>query len=109
MLVVESLVLTVAVTDSQPVHTTLAAQRLDPATASAKDNTIHNGAVSNISNPPAVDTKAAPHPMVADFNDGGDKILVGSEEPPPIKPLRAAPGMSATSGPLEDFPEGEFR
>lgn len=28
------------------------------------------------------------------------------EEPPPIKTVRAAPGMSATSGPLEDFPEG---
>ncbi|KAH9831921.1 hypothetical protein Tdes44962_MAKER08867 [Teratosphaeria destructans] len=39
-----------------------------------------------------------------------DKIPVHTEEHdlPPIKKMVAAPGMSATSGPLEDFPEGSF-
>ena len=33
---------------------------------------------------------------------------VMSEEPPEIKTKAAAPGMSATSGPLDDFPlEGD--
>ncbi|EMC99576.1 hypothetical protein BAUCODRAFT_144978 [Baudoinia panamericana UAMH 10762] len=36
-----------------------------------------------------------------------DKIPV-MHEPPPIRAVRAAPGMSATSGPLEDFPEGSY-
>lgn len=34
------------------------------------------------------------------------KVAVMDDEPPPIKPAKPAPGMSATSGPLEDFPEG---
>lgn len=39
-----------------------------------------------------------------------DKILASEpDEPPPIRPIQVAPGMSATSGPLEEFPEGEFR
>ncbi|KAK3698969.1 hypothetical protein LTR37_016660 [Vermiconidia calcicola] len=38
-----------------------------------------------------------------------EKVAVTMEEPPPIKTVRAAPGMSATSGPLEDFPEGGGR
>ncbi|KAK3673952.1 hypothetical protein LTR78_006154 [Recurvomyces mirabilis] len=47
-------------------------------------------------------------PALALYSD--DKMLVDEEHPPPaIKPIKAAPGMSATSGPLEDFPEGEFR
>lgn len=35
-----------------------------------------------------------------------DEKMPAMEEPPPIKAVRAAPGMSATSGPLEDYPEG---
>ncbi|KXT07898.1 hypothetical protein AC579_1628 [Pseudocercospora musae] len=35
-----------------------------------------------------------------------EKVAVNSEPPPPIKASKPAPGMSATSGPLEDFPEG---
>lgn len=42
------------------------------------------------------DTKPAP----------SDEKMPAVEEPPTIKTVRAAPGMSATSGPLEDFPEG---
>ena len=37
-----------------------------------------------------------------------EKMPVMSEEPPEIKTKAAAPGMSATSGPLDDFPlEGD--
>lgn len=42
----------------------------------------------------------------ASANADTEKVAVMQDEPPPIKPLKAAPGMSATSGPLEDFPEG---
>ena len=38
-----------------------------------------------------------------------EKVAVLGEEPPPIQPLKTAPGMSATSGPLEDFPEGGYQ
>ena len=40
--------------------------------------------------------------------DSEEKVAVLMDEPPPIKAARSAPGMSATSGPLEDFPEGGF-
>ena len=33
-----------------------------------------------------------------------EKMPVMAEEPPEIKAKAAAPGMSATSGPLDDFP-----
>jgi hypothetical protein len=37
-----------------------------------------------------------------------EKMPVMAEEPPEIKTKAAAPGMSATSGPLDDFPlEGD--
>jgi hypothetical protein len=37
-----------------------------------------------------------------------EKMPVMAEEPPEIKAKAAAPGMSATSGPLDDFPlEGD--
>ncbi|KAK4539939.1 hypothetical protein LTR36_009981 [Oleoguttula mirabilis] len=66
------------------------------------------------SNPPAVPAintgaVAAPSQQPIARMDDSDKILVDEfDEPPPIKAVRAAPGMSATSGPLEDFPDGEF-
>ena len=41
-------------------------------------------------------------------NSAEEKVPLTMEEPPPIKAVRAAPGMSATSGPLEDFPEGGY-
>ena len=97
-----------AVTHSHPIHITSTAQRLDPATAVTKETTAPTHVVSGVSRTPALVTDATSHPKPS-FEDGGDKILVASEEPPPIKAVRAAPGMSATSGPLEDFPEGEFR
>ena len=37
-----------------------------------------------------------------------EKVAVTMEEPPPIRNVLTAPGMSATSGPLEEFPEGGF-
>ncbi|KAK4507673.1 hypothetical protein PRZ48_001408 [Zasmidium cellare] len=41
-------------------------------------------------------------------NAAEEKVPV-HEEPPPVKALPSAPGMSATSGPLEDFPEGDHQ
>ncbi|KAF2159244.1 hypothetical protein M409DRAFT_30250 [Zasmidium cellare ATCC 36951] len=35
-----------------------------------------------------------------------EKVAVHEEPPAPVKAANNAPGMSATSGPLEDFPEG---
>ncbi|KAK5123496.1 hypothetical protein LTR85_002534 [Meristemomyces frigidus] len=101
--------------ESQPAHITSTAQRLDPATSMANEiaqpKVQPNGSTNAVSDPPAVpaiDTAAtAPQPIAT--MDDSDKILVDEiDEPPPIKAVRAAPGMSATSGPLEDFPDGEF-
>ncbi|KAJ9627058.1 hypothetical protein H2203_003519 [Taxawa tesnikishii (nom. ined.)] len=36
---------------------------------------------------------------------GSDEKIPVMSEPPVVKPINAAPGMSATSGPLEDYPE----
>ena len=35
-----------------------------------------------------------------------EKVAGADQEPPVIKEVQDAHGMSATSGPLEDFPEG---
>lgn len=109
-------------TESQPAHITSTGQRLDPAASNAKENAQpnaqQNGGTNSASESkavPAVNTEAAaPAPAPAPSQpiarmDDSDKILVDEvDEPPPIKAVRAAPGMSATSGPLEDFPDGEF-
>lgn len=50
------------------------------------------------------EARPTPAPNGTVFSD--EKVAVLSEEPPPIQAVRALPGMSATSGPLEDFPEG---
>lgn len=108
------MVLTGLVTDSQPAHLTSTGERLDPATADAKENARPNGTAVEIpkiaTNHAIADTTIPPlqHSPKPRFDDA-DKIPVISEEPPPIKAVRVAPGMSATSGPLEDFPEGEFQ
>ncbi|KAK6383339.1 hypothetical protein LTR65_009957 [Meristemomyces frigidus] len=110
----EAAVAAPAVTDSQPAHTTSTGERLNPAAPHAKENIQTNGAAHSTSNPPAVPAintgaVAAPSQQPIARMDDSDKILVDEfDEPPPIKAVRAAPGMSATSGPLEDFPDGEF-
>lgn len=103
-------------TDSQPAHLTSTGEKLRENTPSTIQNTgsapdsttqpVTAAADSSAVSPnPAVEPKAAQPQPRPDFED---KIPVMSE-PPPIKAVEAAPGMSATSGPLEDFPEGEFR
>ena len=54
---------------------------------------------------PASDQPASPEEKAAPTSPE-EKVSVMHDEPPPIKPAKPAPGMSATSGPLEDFPEG---
>lgn len=141
--------------DAKPAtHTTLAAQKLDPATepvlqtdgtaedavSDAVPNGTHhkdgveepvkheeptpatepvqsveptNSSLQTQSTAPtqvtAPNTTTAPStvpaaPKAIDLDS--EKMLAHeAEEPPPIKKINAAPGMSATSGPLEDFPE----
>lgn len=60
-------------------------------------STTDNPATAPTAGSSATDSKPAP---------SDEKAPTTGEEPPPIKTVRAAPGMSATSGPLEDFPEG---
>ena len=45
-------------------------------------------------------------PAPAPSEPTAEKVSIIHDEPPPLKPAKPAPGMSATSGPLEDFPEG---
>lgn len=51
---------------------------------------------------PASETQAATKTSLESARD--EKMPVMAEEPPEIKAKAAAPGMSATSGPLDDFP-----
>lgn len=51
---------------------------------------------------PASETKPAAKTSFESARD--EKMPVMAEEPPEIKAKAAAPGMSATSGPLDDFP-----
>ena len=82
--------LTKAVTDSQPAET-------------ANENVQPNGITSE--DKPATEQGTTPDQPTTNAQTE-EKVPVTMEEPPPIKAVRAAPGMSATSGPLEDFPEG---
>ncbi|KAI6850128.1 phosphotyrosyl phosphatase activator [Hortaea werneckii] len=105
-----------AVTDSKPAHLTTTGEKLDPAastiaaqhesgTANGNPTASTSNATPDIPSNPAVEPRSVPPQARHDFED---KIPVMAE-PPPIRTVKAAPGMSATSGPLEDFPEGEFR
>lgn len=92
-----------------------------PATADAKENAQPNGIAAGSSpmtngtptsattNTEQSTTNSAPVEHTSNPSSYDEKIPVTMEEPPPIKEVRAMPGMSATSGPLEDFPEGEFQ
>lgn len=96
-------------TESQPAHITSTGEP-DPAPAEITNRTLpdtisHATDASKLTAEPASLVDSA-HQVNARYDD--DKIPVMSE-PPTIKAVRAAPGMSATSGPLEDFPEGDFR
>ncbi|KAK5166821.1 uncharacterized protein LTR77_007550 [Saxophila tyrrhenica] len=53
-------------------------------------------------------TPAQPHDTLNRTSSSEEKVAITMEEPPPIRAVRAAPGMSATSGPLEEFPEGYY-
>jgi hypothetical protein len=80
------------VTESQPAHTQPTGEPIhEPG---EKTETAHHDQTS---------PQATSPQSIAAFED---KIPVTAEEPPRIKTVKAAPGMSATSGPLEDFPEG---
>ena len=82
-------------TDSQP-------------TAATKD--VQTNGTTTENSPTISDTSATEQRPATNQIDTNaipeEKVPVNLEEPPPIKAVRAVPGMSATSGPLEDFPEG---
>ena len=95
--------------DSEPAHTTSTGEPLGQVdrALTKKENVLPNGSAYEQERPTEkvatpVDSATTQSPL-AKFDDG--KIVV-NDEPPPIQAVRAAPGMSATSGPLEDFPEG---
>ena len=107
---------------------TTTTETTDPAPATSKENVppqVNGTSSANASTdtptaPPTTtdSTPAAAAPATADSTNpstttettktapSDEKMPTTMEEPPPIKTVRAAPGMSATSGPLEDFPEG---
>ena len=81
------------VTDAPP-----AKENIPPTTTTATDDTpVTNGTTT------ATEEHTSEEQQPTDTTQ---EKVPKMEEPPPIKAVRAAPGMSATSGPLEDFPEG---
>ena len=72
-------------------------------TASASDEkAVANGTPA----PPPISTSVTTGAEETTPASPEEKVAILNEEPPPIKTSKPAPGMSATSGPLEDFPEG---
>lgn len=54
--------------------------------------------------PTPATTETQPAAKTSSESARDEKMPVMAEEPPEIKAKAAAPGMSATSGPLDDFP-----
>jgi hypothetical protein len=101
----EVIVLTSPVTaDAQPPATK---ENVPPSTTAAttEATTSSEQATSNETAAPTQTDQLAQQPTNASTEE---KVAVTMEEPPPIKDVKAAPGMSATSGPLEEFPEGGY-
>jgi hypothetical protein len=106
------------VTESKPEHVTSTGEPEQKPTAPAeppasKENEPPkpNGTAIDAPAAAAEQHKDAPNPPQLNTQvSDADKIAVATENQdlPPIKKSPAAPGMSATSGPLEDFPEGDF-
>nr|OQO20814.1 hypothetical protein B0A51_11954 [Rachicladosporium sp. CCFEE 5018] len=95
-------------TEASPVtHQTQTAQRLNPALAPIDDENAKPNGIAPVSSEtqPAL-AESTPQATSAKPGILDEKMPVMAEEPPELKPVAAKPGMSATSGPLEDFPEG---
>lgn len=93
-----------SVTDSKPAHITSTGESDTPPIAEATKENTHPSGVTPEASP--ANNEAKSHPVVS-RGSSEDKIPVNvHEEPPPIRRVQAVPGMSATSGPLEDYPEG---
>lgn len=100
----EAAVAAPAVTDSKPAHITSTGESDTPPIAEATKENTHPSGVTPEASP--ANNEAKSHPVVS-RGSSEDKIPVNvHEEPPPIRRVQAVPGMSATSGPLEDYPEG---
>jgi hypothetical protein len=86
---------------AENVKPVTAAENVKPtATVPTSATTTSSGAGADV--PPATKFATAPARII------DEKMTVMAEEPPEIKTKAAAPGMSATSGPLDDFPmEGD--
>jgi hypothetical protein len=72
------------------------------ATTGSDERTAPNGPPA----PPPISTLVTTDADETTPASPEEKVAILNEEPPPIKVSKPAPGMSATSGPLEDFPEG---
>ncbi|KAK0818348.1 hypothetical protein LTR75_002661 [Friedmanniomyces endolithicus] len=85
-----------AVTERQPVHMPPTSESThEPPREATKDIAPPNSIVSKHAIPAGLPNAAATE----------DNIPVTAEQPAAFKAAKVAPGMSATSGPLEDFPE----
>ena len=94
--------LTKAATDSRPAPA--AKENVQPNGIVPEDKPATNGTPATEHQPTADSAAANDEP--SDPPSPEEKVAVTAEEPPPIKAAKAMPGMSATSGPLEDFPHG---
>lgn len=96
------------ITCEAPVHFSPTAKAPIPATSeNAKPSvtepaTTTAPATAATAPTPAFETQPAAKTSFESARD--EKMPVMAEEPPEIKAKAAAPGMSATSGPLDDFP-----
>nr|POE49108.1 hypothetical protein CFP56_32258 [Quercus suber] len=79
-------------------------ENIDPAATNTKE--VGPSAESTDAKAPSHIDASSVSARPVQFTTDEGKIAVLHEPPPPIANMKAAPGMSATSGPLEDFPEG---
>ncbi|TKA79583.1 hypothetical protein B0A55_03374 [Friedmanniomyces simplex] len=97
----EAAVAAPAVTESQPEHMQSTGEPMHEPVQDVQK------AAKEVAQPNGIASTHTDSTSLRNHADLEDKIPVNAEEPPPmVKAVRAAPGMSATSGPLEDFPEG---
>jgi hypothetical protein len=87
-------------TTHQPVAAT--SENAKPSVTAPVTATAPATATAATAPTPATETQPAAKTSSESARD--EKMPVMAEEPPEIKAKAAAPGMSATSGPLDDFP-----
>nr|POF04553.1 hypothetical protein CFP56_56034 [Quercus suber] len=82
-------------------------ENIDPAATNTKEVGLSAEATDATAPSHVLPDSLVTKPAFSTADEG--KIAVLHEPPPPISNVKTAPGMSATSGPLEDFPEDYMR